>query len=307
MLLPHFLIPYDLGYLDRYGQRGVHYGSCLTAEVGLKGMETYNIDRAENLSPQKAEAGPSRLSRWALLAALFTAYVPMQLIFALPVVLAAYLLGEFRTVADLQNPTLLAWMALLSALPAALLTLLVAWSWPGMWSYVTSKWYPLAEWIAWREPRNLPLWSVPLLTVLMLVVVGYGITLLIGPAEIDLQVQLFSTRGLQIISVLAVSTVVPLAEEIVFRGALYNALLPPPKAGIPAWRRHLLPLVVCSVMFAFVHLFAGFGTAASLVMILLLSFYLTALRAVSGSILPSIAGHMAWNLLAALAIMLVNV
>ncbi len=270
-------------------------------------MERHSMNGVEGLSPSVAEAGPSHLSRWALLVALFTAYVPMQLVFALPVVLAAYLLGELRTVNDLQDATLLAWMALLSALPAALLTLLVAWSWPEVWSHVTSKRYPLAEWIAWRKPHNLPLWSVPLLTVLMLVVVGYGVTLLIGPAEIDLQVQLFSTRGLQIVSVLAVSTVVPLAEEIVFRGALYNALLPPLGAGTPAWRRHLLPLVVSSVAFAFVHLFAGFGTAASLVMILLLSFYLTALRTISGSVLPSIAGHMVWNLSAALAIMLVNV
>lgn len=230
----------------------------------------------------------------------------MQLVFALPVVLATYLLGEFRTVSDLWNPSLLAWMALLSALLAALLTLLIAWSWPSVWSHATAQRYPPDDWIAWRKPHTLPLWSVPLLTLVMLVVVGYGVTLLIGPADIDLQVQLFSTRKLQIVSVLAVSTVVPLAEEIIFRGALYNALLSSARAGVPFWRRHLAPFVVSSVAFALMHLLAGFSTAASLVMVLLLSFYLTALRTISASILPSIVGHMVWNLIGALVIVLTN-
>jgi len=258
------------------------------------------------LLPPSADEGPSRLSRWALAAALFTAYAPMQLVFALPVVLIAYLLGMFRTASDLQNLSLLAWMALLSGLLAALLTLLIVWSWPRVWSHATGQCYTLADWIAWRKPHTLPLWSVPLLTLVMLVVVGCGVTLLIGPTGLDLQMQLFSTRRLQVISGLAVSTIVPLAEEIVFRGALYNALLPPARADIPFWRRHLTPFVVCSVFFALLHVLAGFNTAASLVMALLLSFYLTALRTISGSILPSIAGHMMWNLIGALALVFMN-
>lgn len=269
-------------------------------------LGTAIVDASGGSAPA-APAGPSRLSRWLLFMALFTAYVPMQIVFALPVVLVTMSTGRLSTLEDLQDPTLLAWMTLLSAAPAALLTLGVGLAWPRLWSWLASVRFALSEWVAWRKPRILPLWSAPLLTLVMLVVVGFGVTLLIGPAEIEMQVQLFSTPGLQVFSALLVSTVVPAAEELIFRGALYNALLGKPREGLPAWRRHVAPFLAASISFALLHLLAGFGTAASLVMILLLSFYLTALRTVTGSVLPSITAHLVWNLAAALALTLANI
>ena len=68
------------------------------------------------------------------------------------------------------------------------------------------------------------------------------------------------------------------------------------------WRRHIVPFVLTTVLFGAVHLLAGFQAMGSIVLIFLLSAYLTALRAVTGSVKTSIVAHLVWNLTAAVGL-----
>ncbi len=174
---------------------------------------------------------------------------------------------------------------------------------------------PFGEWLAWVRPRYLPLWSVPLLTVPVLVLVGLVVFMQFGPTEIDIQMQLFSTPALQAVSLLVVSTIVPVAEEFVFRGALYNALLRPERlratpdgepGGVRRWQRHVVPFIITTLAFASVHLLAGFETVAAIIQIMLLSMFLTLLRSVTGSVKSSVAAHLLWNLIAGVGLIVSN-
>ncbi len=252
---------------------------------------------------------PSRLGRWLLAGVLLTTYLPMQVVIAVPFVITLITAQGDITLDNIDrllNSDALLWVTLLSAALAALLTIIVAVAWPALWERLTSRDVPPAEWMAWRRPRHIPLWLVPVITLPMLVLIGIVVVMEFGPAEIEIQMQLFSTPALQAASLITVSTVVPVAEELIFRGALYNALLPRPRAGTPGWQRHIVPFVVSALMFGAVHLLAGFQTAAALIQIALLSLYLSALRALSGSVKTSIVGHLVWNLTAAIGLIVAN-
>nr|MBN1228353.1 CPBP family intramembrane metalloprotease [Anaerolineae bacterium] len=259
---------------------------------------------------------PSRIGRWLLAGVLFSAYLPMQLLLALPAIAILMVFGGY---ADLFDPTLtmeaydemlasdeFLWLTLVVAAIAAVLTVLAALLWPKAYQMVTRKYHTFGEWLAWRKPRIIPIWLIPLLTVPAMLFIGAGVSLLFGPAEIDVQMDLFSTPALQAASLVVVSTVVPVAEELIFRGALYEALLAHRRKHTPDWPSHILPFTLVTLLFAFVHLFAGFETIGAIIQILLLSTFLTAIRAVSGSVTASITAHLVWNLIAAIGLTLVS-
>lgn len=245
---------------------------------------------------------PSRLGRWLLALALFIAYLPMQVLLAVPAVAVVVVVGGVTSLEDLLQSDIVLWMTLGAAALAAALTIVVALVWPRLWALFTSRPVPLREWLAWRQPEVVPLWSVPFLTLPLLVVIGLVVSLLFGPAEIEIQLQLFSTPALQFASAVVVSTVVPVAEELIFRGALYNAVQPRAAEVEPGRRREIVPFAVTALAFASVHLLAGFETVAAIVQIVILSSFLSGLRAVTGSVKPSIVAHLVWNLTAALGL-----
>ncbi|HOA23913.1 MAG: CPBP family intramembrane glutamic endopeptidase [Aggregatilineales bacterium] len=266
----------------------------------------YPFDETLQAQPAEAFDKPSPLGRWLLAGVLFMAYLPMQVLLAIPAVAVAVAFGGLTSLEDLLESELVLWMTLGAAALAAFLTIVVALAWPWVWRLLTSRDIPLREWIAWRPPKRLPLWAVPLLTLPLLIVVGALVSLIFGPTEIEIQLQLFSTPALRVVSAIVVSTVVPVAEEFIFRGAIYSALLPP-EAGEAGWRRHALPFVVTTLLFAAVHLLAGFETAAAIIQILILSSFLTALRTVTGSVMPSTLAHLVWNFTAAIGLILTSV
>lgn len=256
----------------------------------------------EAAPPEEAPRSPSRLGRWLLAGLLFTMYLPMQVLLAVPAVVVAISTGGITSMDDLLESETVLWLTLGAAALAAALTIVAAAVWPRLWQVFTSRRHTPGEWLAWRAPRKLPLWAVPLLTFPVLIVVGLLVALLFGPTEIDIQLQLFSTPALGVASAVIVSTVVPVAEELIFRGALYNAMLPHGGAA-DGWRRHAVPFVVSTVLFAAVHLLAGFETAAAIVQVIILSAYLTSLRTFTGSVKASVVGHLVWNLIAAVGLL----
>ncbi len=251
-------------------------------------------------------AEPSRWSRWVLVGALFTTYVPMQIVFAIPLLAVAVLTGQIRSMADLTNTSLVLGMGLFAVALSAALTIVVAGMWPRLWGQFSRVRVAFADWMSWHRSERISLWAVPPLTVFVLGGIELGLAQIVGSAEIEVQMQLFSTPELQAASLIVVSTVVPIAEELIFRGALYNALLAHAPANTPAWRQHLVPFTIVALTFAAIHLLAGFETGAALLQIALLSMFLTALRTITGSVKASIVAHLAWNLLAAVGMILAN-
>jgi len=93
----------------------------------------------------------------------------------------------------------------------------------------------------------------------------------------------------------------------VFRGALYNAVLAHTVHKDRAWQQHVLPFVIVSIVFAGIHLLAGFESAAAIVQVVLLSLFITGLRSLSGSTIAGVAAHTTWNLVAAFGLSLASI
>lgn len=253
-------------------------------------------------TPQPANE-PSRFGRWLLAGVLFFAYLPMQVLLTLPVVAAAVTFYGVDSLDQLMESQAVLWLTLAATAIAAVMTIAAALVWPWVWNLLTGKRVSQREWISWQRLKTLPLWTIPLVTVPLLVLMSLVVSRFIGPTDVQIQLQLFSTPALGVASGLIVSTIVPVAEELIFRGALYNAALPEDR-GQPAWRRHLVPFLLTAVLFASVHLLSGFETPSAILQIFLLSAFLSGLRAVTGSVRASMAAHLTWNMLAALGLLL---
>lgn len=180
---------------------------------------------------------------------------------------------------------------------AALSVILLAYGWGSTWAVLTEN--PVSssrDWLAWYPLQGIKLWAIPPLTLLFIVTASQTVNQLIGSTLVDAQALLFSTPLLQIVVIPVAGILGPLAEELVFRGALYNALLPEKREGRPAWLRHLLPYLVTTVAFVMIHAYAGFESIGSYILLFVLSGFLGLLRATTGSVKAAIAGHMTSNL-----------
>jgi membrane protease YdiL (CAAX protease family) len=240
-------------------------------------------------------------------------FVALQLVVLFPVVGVAVAQQPFATEEELRavleeflrsEPGLL--LAVLAAAIAGVGTVGLAFAWPRMWNLAAKgARFNVGDWLAWRRPERLRLWLVPLITLPLLLAIAYGVNATFGNVQVDQQLLLFSSPALSVVSALVVSFIAPIAEEVVFRGALYNALLRRASAG--GWQRHIIAFVVTSLAFAMLHLLAGFEQFGSILMITLFSVYLTALRAYTGSIQSSVVAHMVWNMIGSAALILANV
>lgn len=251
-------------------------------------------------------ADVSRPPRWGLLALvvlLMMAYLGLQLVIAVAFVIWRVANHQPVTPEALANNELFIWVNLISGATGAAVTVGLALVWPRVWRLMTSRDYSgLAGWLGWQKPRHVSLWLVPAATLPFMLLVVLGVSQLFGESTVDVQLLLFTTASLRIVTSIVVSTIVPLAEEIMFRGALYNLLLPSKKEGMTEWQRQALPFIVTGLLFASIHLLAGFETPGALVQVAILSFYLSGLRAVTGSVKSSVAGHVTWNLVSALVL-----
>jgi membrane protease YdiL (CAAX protease family) len=259
---------------------------------------------------------PPRSGRWLLAVVMIAVFFGAQILAGLIAVMYFIGSGQFdagsqdemmRYLSESQTGLLITVGA---AALGALLTILVGFTWPWLWSRVLNGGrYPLADWIAWRPLKNIPGWLVAVMTIPLLLIIAVVVTMLFGESSVDAQLMLFEGPLLQYLTPVVVALIVPLAEEVVFRGALYSAILP--KSADPAnpeagWQRHIVPFIVTSIAFGVVHLAAGFEKPGSIVQIMVLSMYLTALRSYTGSMKASVIGHMTWNGLGAIMIVLYN-
>ncbi len=95
-----------------------------------------------------------------------------------------------------------------------------------------------------------------------------------------------SRAAVIVVAILAVATA-PIVEEVIYRGILYSAFQR--TFGMP------LAVIAVSMMFAGIHFPQYYPSVGPILLITLLSFTLTLLRARTGSLLPCIILHLLFN------------
>lgn len=252
---------------------------------------------------------PPRLARWVLAVLLLLAYGGVQFAIVIPVVILMMLSGEVQTDQDLLNSSLFAWTGIVSIGLAALTTIVAVLLWLQVWRWLfPTRPFTAAVWLAWRKPVRLRLWMIPVMMFPCFAVMLFA-ALYAEIQQISVQVILFRTGTLRVITTAVVTTVVPVAEELIFRGALYNALLPRAQEGMTVVERglrHVMPFTITTLLFATMHVLSGFVAVGPIIQITMLSVFLGGLRALSGSVQTSVVGHVLWNAFNVVAMLVVN-
>jgi membrane protease YdiL (CAAX protease family) len=267
-------------------------------------------ERSLPASSIPAGNAPSKIWLWVLSILLAGQYIGLQLLVSLPVLIWALLtmpeLRRDRSEIALMHVRPLLWATLIGVgvgVAAVLVTVLV---WPVLLERLFRAKHTLAEWVGWR---NMPLaaWLIiPPMTLMGMIPIVFMITVAFGAAEVNIQEAMFSDPQIQLGMAILGGSLVPVVEELIFRGALYNALsfrIP----GLVGWQREIIPVLGTAIGFAAVHIPAGFTTIPAFLQIFVLSLFLSTLRGVTGSVKASILGHFTWNLFAVVMFLLVSI
>jgi uncharacterized protein len=220
---------------------------------------------------------------WGVAAGLLTWFGSVVILFGIaflfliPYIALSYQ-GPLEALATDKTAILL---QILSAFPAHLLTLGVAWA-------VVTRFGKRPFWRAlgfnWSE--RVGFWTSAGLGIALLAL-GLFLTWLMGgePTQID-QIVSSSPAARYALAILAATTA-PFVEEVVYRGVLYSALH---KAAGTIWA-----VVLVSFLFTLVHVLQYYNNLGVIIVISLLSISLTMVRAFTGKLLPCIIIHMVFN------------
>ena len=184
----------------------------------------------------------------------------------------------------LKDPTLIL-ISVLAILPVHVITFAIA------WFYVTSNGrYPFWKSIGFEWPQSLsPTAGVMLSVVVAVVLYALAIvfTNLWGGGKTDLDLLIESSKPARFVLAFAAVATAPLVEELIYRGVLYTALERAVGKGIS--------IFAVSLLFAGVHVVQYRNNIAVILVITLLSFTLTTVRAATGKLLPAFIIHLVFN------------
>ena len=189
----------------------------------------------------------------------------------------------------LNDPTAI-FLLVISILPAHLLTLGLA------WLLVTRGGkFPFLESLGWTWDAKFNFAKSAGLAVVLLGL-GLGLIQLAGGPETQMDRIISSSRMTAVAMAFVATFTAPLVEEVVYRGVLYSSLRR--VAGpIPA-----VAFVV--LLFALVHIPQYWPNYGVISAILMLSFFLTVIRAYTGKLLPCFVIHLIFNGIQSLFIVL---
>lgn len=234
---------------------------------------------------------------WNIGAALLVWLISVVLIVILPQIFLLYYANtrNLRIISSeaaldlMKNDPMAMVLSLIAILPAHIITLSVSWA-------VATELgkYPF------KEALGLRLGKIKLSQILLIVIFFnvFATTMLYlfpEPENEFIKVLRSSPKALYITAVLAVSTA-PIVEEIVYRGILYAAFQK--KFGV------LVSITLVSTLFTLVHVPQYYPSILTIIMIFLLSFMLTVIRAYSGALLPCIIIHFIHNAIQATVLVL---
>jgi membrane protease YdiL (CAAX protease family) len=170
--------------------------------------------------------------------------------------------------------------AVLTTLPAHLLTILAG------WILVTRNGrQPFFQTLGWRW-KGFGFWACLFTTIGL-----YGVALLIaasfGEQENELTRILKSSRTVVYVVAFVATFTAPLVEEVVYRGVLYSAFRV--KLSEP------LAIFLVTLVFALIHVPQYLPNYGTIIVITILSLTLTLVRAKTGSLLPCVVIHTIFN------------
>jgi membrane protease YdiL (CAAX protease family) len=209
----------------------------------------------------------------------------LPLVFAIPYFV--YLIASKRmpTAEQLiQNKTFLL-LQIIAVVPAHLLTLGLAW-----FLVTNRRRQPFAQTIGLSWPPGVPAWrafGICFLVALSLLGFGAVITNYLGGGKTDLDKLIESSYQARIATAIVAVVTAPLVEEVIYRGMLYPAL---EKVAGMGWA-----IAIVSFLFAGVHVYQYWNNVGVILAITILSVTLTAVRAYSGRLLPSVVIHLVFN------------
>jgi membrane protease YdiL (CAAX protease family) len=166
-------------------------------------------------------------------------------------------------------------------LPAHLITLLLAWAVVTRWGKVSAR--KALGW-SWQPGFGL---GQSVGVALLLFLVAWLITIMLGGQETDLERILLSSRAASLLIAFIATATAPFVEEIIYRGVLYSALQRS-MGAIPA-------VIIVTLMFAGPHVPQYWPNLAAISSITLLSVVLTLIRARTGRLLPCFVIHLVFN------------
>ena len=183
-----------------------------------------------------------------------------------------------------KDPTLI-FISVLAILPVHVLTFAMA------WFYVSRNGkYPFWNSIGFDWPKNIKPKIATIMSILLAIVlfgVASLVTTLWGGSKTDLDMLIESSLPARFVLAFAAVATAPLIEEIIYRGVLY--------APLERAAGKVIAIIAVSFLFSGVHVFQYWNNVAVIVVITLLSFTLTAVRAYTGSILMPFIIHLAFN------------
>ena len=233
----------------------------------------------------------SELPWYRLLVAIGTWILSLVLLLFVPLIAAVpYVIYVWRTHGVL-NPQALAtdktllFISILGIVPTHLLTLLL------VWLVVTERrrrpfWKTIGfEWPASVGPVIGTVGCI--LVAAALYAAGALVTSFWGGSKTDLDLLIESSIPARFATAFVAVFTAPLVEELIYRGVLYSA--------IEQTLGKAVGFFAVSLLFAGVHVVQYRNNVSVIVVITLLSFTLTFLRAYTGKILPSFVVHLVFN------------
>ena len=249
--------------------------------------------QSELVAPQK--------ERWVELIKAFGAWLgSIALLLFVPLIIILpyfiYLAVSTRTPLGeglAQDKTFLL-LSIAAVLPAHVLTLFLAW-------ILVTNWHkrPFSQTLELSWPPGMAAWkgySISFLLAILLLGIGAAITNWLGGGKTDLDRLIESSYQARIATAIVAVFTAPLVEEIIYRGMLYPAIEKIAGMGIA--------IAVVSIMFAGVHVLQYKNNIGVILAITILSITLTAVRAFTGKLLPSVIIHLVFNGLQSLYLVL---
>lgn len=238
------------------------------------------------------------VSIW-IVSVILLVFVPV--IFALPyMIYRIFTAGGALTPEAIASDKTLLFLSVLGILPTHLLTLVIAWM-------VVSQGGKRPFWkiigFNWPEGTNKiigTLLSVAL--ALALLVLAYVVTKFLGGEKTQLDLLIESSLATRFATAFVAFATAPLVEEVIYRGVLYPAF---EKVGrmvmlilYPGLEKPLgmgIAVTFVSLLFAGVHVFQYYNNISVILVITILSFTLTTVRAVTGKVYPAFIIHLVFN------------
>jgi len=242
--------------------------------------------------PPSPPTVPSGDRRWyRLLLAIGTWFLSLLLLLVVPVIVAVpYFIYVWKTRGvpspqALANDKTLLFFSILGIIPTHLLTLLLVW-------LVVTEWRKRPFWkaIGFEWPKSAsPLVSALacVLIAVALFVLGAVVTSRWGGSKTQLDLLVESSLPARFATAFVAVFTAPLVEEMIYRGVLYSA--------VEQALGRAVAIAAVSLLFAGVHVFQYQNNIAVILVITMLSFSLTLMRAYTGKLLPSFIVHLVFN------------